>query len=186
MSRIRNKAHEFLGAYERMNVVFEEKFGYNLYFIGGTLLGFVREKDFLANDKDMDVSYFSKYGNVADVRKELIDIVHELMASGEELYFVRSDYTLVKNYFRWRVDARDRIDVMPSWCQDGHVCRPTFVGYPGAKDIIQPLHKEQFYGHPCTSPTSRKRSWPMSTAKTGGCRIRGSRRAPERTNSPIW
>jgi len=147
MSRIRNKAHEFLGAYERMNAIFEEKFGYSLYFIGGTLLGYVRENDFLANDKDMDVSYFSKHTNVADVRKELIEIVNTLLDMGEELYFIRSDYTVVKNYFRWRVDARDRIDIMPCWCQDGMVCRPTFVGYKGTSDIILPLHKNKFYGH---------------------------------------
>ena len=147
LNRVRGKAHEFLGAYERMNRIFEEKFGYQLYFIGGTLLGFVREGDFLANDKDMDISYFSRHENVHDVRKELLHIVDTLLDMGEELYFVRSDLSMVKNYFRWRVDARDRIDIMPSWAQDGMMYRPTFVGYKGSRDIILPLRKEKFYGH---------------------------------------
>ena len=82
-SRIRDKAHEFLSHYERMNSIFSSKFGYNLYFIGGTLLGYIRENDFLAHDKDMDVSYFSKYDKVVDVRLELIDIVNYLIDSGE-------------------------------------------------------------------------------------------------------
>ncbi len=151
-SRIRDKAHVFLDAYERMNALFEKRFGYSLYFIGGTLLGYVRENDFLANDKDMDVSYFSKYNNVKDVRAELIDIVDTLMDSGEDLYFIRYDYSLVKNYFRWKVDERDRIDVMPSWHQDGMLYRPTFVGYMGSKDIILPLQKRKFYGHDIIIP----------------------------------
>ena len=148
MSRIRNKAHEFLNAYERMNNIFKTKFGYNLYFIGGTLLGYIRENDFLENDKDMDISYFSKYTNVIDVRKEILEIISTLIDSGEELYFIRNlDYSVVKNYFRWRVDERDRIDVMPTWTQDGMIYRPTFVSYEGTSDIILPLKKEKFYDH---------------------------------------
>jgi len=157
LNRVRNKAHEFLDGYERMNAIFEQKFGYHLYFIGGTLLGFIRERDFLINDKDMDVSYFSKYENVVDVRKEMIEIVNSLMDSGEELYFIRSSYTVVPNYFRWRVDTRDRIDIMPSWCQDGMMFRPTFVGYKGTKDIILPLKKEKFYDHDIYIPNDPER-----------------------------
>ncbi len=147
LMRVRNKAHIFLAAYERMNSIFESKFGYSLYFIGGTLLGYIREKDFLEHDKDMDISYFSRYTNVSDVKKEILEIIDALIASGEKLYFVRSDYSLVKNYFRWRVDERDRIDVMPTWSQNGIVYRPTFVGYQGSREIILPLKKEKFYGH---------------------------------------
>ena len=154
MSRIRNKAHIFLSSYERMNSIFENKFGYSLYFIGGTLLGYVRENDFLANDKDMDVSYFSKYENVEDVRKELIYIVNSLLDDGEDLFLIRKDYSIVKNYFRWSVDERDRIDIMPSWYQDGMLFRPTFVGYKGTKDLILPLHKKKFYNHDVYIPNN--------------------------------
>lgn len=145
--RVRNKAHVFLEAYERMNNIFESKFGYYLYFIGGTLLGYIRENDFLEHDKDMDISYFSKFTNVLDVKKEILEIINTLIDSGEQLYFIRRDSSVVKNYFRWRVDNRDRIDIMPTWCQDGMIYRPTFVGYEGTKDIILPLKKEKFYGH---------------------------------------
>lgn len=144
---IRDKAHIFLKHYEYMNNVFQEKFGYKLYFIGGTLLGYIRENDFLVNDKDMDVSYLSKYSSVSDVRKELTDIVFELIESGEQLYFLRSNHSIVKNYFRWKVDEKDRIDVMPSWYQEGMLYRATFVGYKGGKDIILPLSKARFYEH---------------------------------------
>jgi len=147
MSRIRSKAHEFLNAYERMNSIMEKKFGYSLYFIGGTLLGYIRENDFLEHDKDMDVSYFSRYTDASDVRKEILDIIDTLINSGEQLYFIRENYSIVNKYFRWKVDERDRIDIMPTWCQDGIIYRPTFVAYKGSSDMILPLKKEKFYGH---------------------------------------
>ena len=147
MSRIHQKAHIFLDAYEHMNNVFEKQFGYSLYFIGGTLLGFIRENDFLENDKDMDISYFSKYKDVKDVRKEILEIMNTLVDSGEDLYFIRNDYSIVKNYFKWRVDERDRIDVMPTWCQAGMIYRPTFVAHKGDENLILPLQKEKFYGY---------------------------------------
>ena len=147
MSRIRGKAHIFLNGYERMNSIMEDKFGYSLHFIGGSLLGYIRENDFLEHDKDMDVSYFSKYTNAADVKKEIIEIIDTLLDDGEQLYFIRSNYSIVGKYFRWCVDERDRIDVMPTWCQDGMIYRPTFVSYKGNSDIILPLKKEKFYGH---------------------------------------
>jgi hypothetical protein len=147
MSRIRGKAHEFLNAYERMNNIMENKFGYSLYFIGGTLLGFIRENDFLEHDKDMDVSYFSRFTDAADVRKEVLEIIDTLITCGEQLYFIRENYSIVNKYFRWRVDDEDRIDIMPTWCQDGIIYRPTFVAYKGDSGIILPLKKEKFYGH---------------------------------------
>ncbi len=145
--RVRNKAHEFLDHYEHMNSIMEKKFDYPLFFIGGTLLGYIREGDFLENDYDMDVSYFSKYEKVADVRAEMIAVVSELIDSGEDIHLIRPDCTLVRNYFRWSFDERDRIDVMPTWSEDGYIFRPTFVAYPGSKDIILPLHEKTFYDH---------------------------------------
>lgn len=147
MSRIRGKAHIFLDAYERMNSIMEAKFNYSLHFIGGTLLGYIRENDFLAHDKDMDVSYFSRFTDGADVKKEIVEIIDTLINAGEDLYFIRDNYSVVNKYFRWKVDDVDRIDIMPTWCQDGMIYRPTFVAYKGKSDIILPLKKEKFYGH---------------------------------------
>lgn len=147
MSEIRKKAHTFLNHYEHMNAVFEKLFGYSLYLIGGTLLGFVREQDFLQNDKDMDVSYFSRYRHVHDVKAEMFTIVRTLLEAGENLVFMRSNRSVVNNYFRWQVDDVDRIDVMPTWIQDGRLFRPTFVGYSTDENIILPLRERRFYGH---------------------------------------
>ncbi len=156
MSGIRDKAHIFLKHYNYMNEVFRRKFGYKLYFIGGTLLGYIRENDFLKKDKDMDVSYFSKFDSVSDVKKEIIEIINTLIDNGENLYFIRNDYSVIHNYFRWRVDEDDRIDVMPTWFQNGMIYRSTFVGYKGSKNIIMPLQEKKFYGHKIYIPNKPK------------------------------
>ncbi len=144
---IREKAHLYLENYEKINRVFEKYFGYNLYFIGGTLLGYIRENDFLEHDKDMDVSYFSKYEHVADVRNEMIEICEKLLEIGEPIVFIRSNFSTVKYFIKYRINMDDRIDIMPSWQQGGRIYRPTFVGYEGTKDIILPLRDAKFYGH---------------------------------------
>ena len=127
----------------------KKNFGYTLYFIGGTLLGYIRENDFLENDKDMDISYFSKYENVADVKKEMIDICEKLIELEEPLIFIRTGFTTVKYFIKYKIVGTedDRIDIMPTWIQNGKIYRPTFVGYNGSRDIIFPLKKETFYGY---------------------------------------
>ena len=149
MAGIREKADLYLDTYEYINNVFQKNFGYTLYFIGGTLLGYVRENDFLENDKDMDVSYFSKYNNVLDVKQEMIEICEKLIELEEPLIFIRSGFTTVKYFIKYKIKNTedDRIDIMPTWIQNGKIYRPTFVGYNGSKDIIFPLKKEKFYNH---------------------------------------
>lgn len=147
MPTIREKADLYLDTYEYINSVFEKNFGYSLYLIGGTLLGYIRENDFLENDKDMDISYFSKYEHVSDVKKEMIEICEKLIELKEPLIFIKTRFTTVKYFIKYRIDSPDddRIDIMPTWLQNGKIYRPTFVGYSGSRDIIFPLRKEKFY-----------------------------------------
>lgn len=144
---VKGKEHKYLSHYEYMTRVFYEKFNYQLYFIGGNLLGFIRDGKFLDNERDMDVSYFSKYKTVYDVKQELIEIIIRLVNDGEQIYLIRPNYTVAYNYFKWKVEDGERIDVMPTWVQNGMIYRPTFVGYRGNEDIILPLKEVSFYGH---------------------------------------
>ncbi len=163
---IREKANLYLDTYEYINSVFEKNFGYSLYFIGGTLLGYIRENDFLENDKDMDISYFSKYENVSDVKKEMIEICEKLIELDEPLIFIRSGFTTVKYFIKYKINETedDRIDIMPTWIQNGKIYRPTFVGYNGTREIIFPLRKEIFYGHNVYIPNQAE----MKLAKVYG------------------
>jgi phosphorylcholine metabolism protein LicD len=53
---------------------FKRRFDLDLYLIYGTLLGAVRENGFIADDKDIDVAYMSKYHDFDDIVKEMVEI----------------------------------------------------------------------------------------------------------------
>lgn len=86
---------EYLRFYSRIRKTFFNEFGYDLFFIGGTLLGYVREKQFLKNDKDMDVAYFSKFKFAHCVRDEMAEIIGRLIELEERVSFIRSNYSVV-------------------------------------------------------------------------------------------
>jgi len=141
---------KYVDYYNKINKLFKERFGYDLFFIGGTLLGYVREGDFLNNDKDMDVAYFSKHSNVDSVKNEWVNIIKVLVELGENIEFVTDKLSIRPAYFWWKLKDCDlRIDVMVYWKdeKDNYLYRPTFVGYPSHSDLILPLKKEKFYGY---------------------------------------
>ncbi len=62
--------------------LFEEKFGLTLRVAYGTLLGAIRERDFIKNDTDIDMTYLSAYHRKEDVLAEMNRIYDELIAMG--------------------------------------------------------------------------------------------------------
>jgi len=57
---------------------FMKDFEYDIYLIYGTLLGAIREKDFIPHDNDIDIAYISKYQDEVQVLKEKEEIKHYL------------------------------------------------------------------------------------------------------------
>ena len=48
----------------------KDKFNLDIYLIYGTLLGVIRENNFIEHDNDVDFAYMSKQTNIADVLRE--------------------------------------------------------------------------------------------------------------------
>jgi len=69
--------------------LFRDAFNVEVYVYYGTLLGTIRENDFIGYDNDIDLAYLSKYDNPKDVRKEWDGIVRFL-----------DDYRINKNFKR--------------------------------------------------------------------------------------
>jgi hypothetical protein len=57
-----------------ITLFFKQKLNLNLYLIYGTLLGAIREKDFINHDYDVDFAYISNYNQKKFVIKEYVNI----------------------------------------------------------------------------------------------------------------
>ncbi len=68
--------------YERISAVLEKEFGYRIFVVYGTLLGTVRQGDFIGHDHDFDTAYISRHTDGAAVRAEVQAVARALLASG--------------------------------------------------------------------------------------------------------
>ena len=66
---------------------FKDLFGIDVYLMYGTLLGAIRENNFIDSDNDIDLAYISKYHKFEDVFKEMIMINLTLSNLGHILSF---------------------------------------------------------------------------------------------------
>ena len=71
-----------LELYGRVNAVFQEEFGRPLFLLYGTLLGQVREGDFIPGDDDFDVGYVSEARTTPQIKAEAVQIMERLVARG--------------------------------------------------------------------------------------------------------
>jgi len=55
-------------------IFMKDKFNLDIYLVYGTLLGVIRENDFIAHDNDIDLAYLSNKNNAKDVLDEFYKI----------------------------------------------------------------------------------------------------------------
>lgn len=65
---------------ENLSIFFKKEFNIELFLIFGTLLGAIREKDFIAHDTDIDMGYISKFTTKDEVNKEF-DLICDVLQS---------------------------------------------------------------------------------------------------------
>jgi hypothetical protein len=71
-----------MGLYQELRDFLAATFGHDLFLIGGTLLGAVREGGYIGHDVDFDAAYLSRHTAGAEVARELVDIALALREGG--------------------------------------------------------------------------------------------------------
>jgi SAM-dependent methyltransferase len=68
--------------YTRCRKLVEERFGYDLFFVYGTLLGAVREGGYIGHDVDFDAAYVSRHCDGREAAQELVELGQALVRRG--------------------------------------------------------------------------------------------------------
>ena len=146
-----------LSHYEKANQTFQELFGYQLFIVGGTLLGWTRNRDIISFDKDLDTAYVSKTTTPDGLREEFRDIVITLLRAGHDISITTKSETVRPYYAWWRLDDDIHIDIFPGAFVNGNYCRPTFVETGLEKEDMFPLLEERLRGVPVLVPRNYER-----------------------------
>ena len=118
-SEIVERQNMYLMIYNSVNTAFQKMFSTPLFLLYGTLLGYIREGDFIAGDDDFDAGWFSLKTNPEEVKKETMTIVIEMVLAGFVCSFNRSG-----RLFRIRRPQDPpgvHLDIRPVWFQNSRI-----------------------------------------------------------------
>jgi hypothetical protein len=133
-------SHNVLTLYQEFSAYFENHFGKRPFFIAGSLLGLIRENNFLPFDDDMDVGYFSTFRRPESVRDEMFEMLKLMIGDGLEV-------RIGHNGGFYKVGSPDAdFDVFPSWHYKGRVWMPQSQSMPSDATLMHPPRPVDFLG----------------------------------------
>jgi hypothetical protein len=107
---LERKKNDSLDLYSHLKDIFEKELGIPLFVMYGTLLGCIREGDFIKNDDDFDIGYVSFKTDPKEVKKETIDLMVKVTKMGFNILI-----NPVGRMFKIYADTDAHLDVMPVW-----------------------------------------------------------------------
>ena len=131
-------------ALEQANAIFKELFAKQLFICYGTLLGCIRENDFIENDDDIDVCFMADGDSLDSAANEFAQVVASLQARGERITVVS------QIQFHWWLAGME-IDVFMAWMEDDRLYCYN-VGADFSIDRILPLENHKFKGEEVLVP----------------------------------
>jgi glycerol-3-phosphate cytidylyltransferase len=124
--------------------IFKHKYNLPLYLIYGTLLGAIREKDFISYDTDVDLAYLSRYSKKEDVLTERICLIDRLEGAG--LLRWRETVGIKTNF-----NGND-FDIWTSWIDENDLYNILPFEPFCSKDTVIPLKPYEFRGEQILIP----------------------------------
>jgi SAM-dependent methyltransferase len=148
-----------MSLYGRLRAILAEVYGYDVFFIYGTLLGAVREAGVIGHDLDLDVAYVSELRDGRAAAQELKEIAYLLIERGFDIEAKRnalhiadpSDHALKIDLFHLYFDAGDTIKFPFGIAGTTQI---PLADWHGTKEIdfcggrgLVPVNDEQFVEH---------------------------------------
>ncbi|WP_245971171.1 LicD family protein [Alkalispirillum mobile] len=152
---IEARQQRYLKIYARAQKYFSQSFGSPLFLMYGTLLGHIREGDFIQSDDDFDAGYLSHKRTAADVKRETMHLVVDLVLAGFTCSFNRNG-----RLFRLRLkdDKPDvHLDVRPVWYENGYIWAHKQACLPLEISDFEPVRTEILRGVEVDVPKNAER-----------------------------
>lgn len=140
-----------LSGYTKLADYFKSRFDYDIFFVYGSLLGFIRNGDFIADDDDIDISYFSRQKSVTDVKKEMKAMAITMAADGWPVKLTaRRRLFKIQSEGVW-------FDGFAGWLEDGRVWMHQTTSFEGGEEVFLPLKTTSFKGSEIKIPRQSER-----------------------------
>jgi hypothetical protein len=128
----------YLELYGQVSALFERRLGRQLFVVYGTLLGCIREGDFIRGDDDFDAGYVSDASEPEAVKGETLRIVLELVRAGFTVSFNRLGRLC--RVQRERTGGHGlHLDLRPLWFADGRVWLHSHASLPSSRADFLPV-----------------------------------------------
>ena len=151
---------QVMDLYQEVRLFLAEKFGHDVFFIYGTLLGAVRENGYIGHDVDFDAAYVSRHTSGPEAAQELVDIGLALIEAGFVVDCMRSclhihhpdgDPEARIDLFHTYFDAAGKLLFPFGIAGTGSIDRADWkdtleIDFPGGRGLV-PVNAEQVVEH---------------------------------------
>lgn len=110
--------------------------GRKLFPICGSLLGAIRDKDFIPGDTDLDATFVSPYSNAASVKKDFMNVAKALRRVGYKIAFASSGMRV----FPTPESTRKAFSIMLSWKREDGRLEMSYGRMGDLPRIEWPMH----------------------------------------------
>lgn len=133
---------------KKLEKIFLDEFDLKIYLTWGTLLGAVREGDFIKHDNDIDIAYLSNRKNDYEITEEHELIVRVLYRSGFPVYRNSKGqiHVQIKPENSKLINKFFNLDLWTTFVRDGQYFHYPDIKGEIASNALLPLQRQQLHG----------------------------------------